>query len=370
MRICSYRYVWIALIIIYSQVSFAQKDSIESGATIQLGGYADIFYSYDFNEPEDNYRLPYMVNHNRHNEFNVNLATIEAFFHSEKYRANLVLQAGTYVNNNYADADAAFRILKEANAGLALTKNKKLWLDAGIMVSHIGFESLKQRANLSLTRSFLAETIPYYLSGAKLTYSFNSKWSLMLMITNGWQRIVRVQGNSLMSFSGQLHYNPKDKLEFSWSTFIGTDDPDTTRRMRYFNDFFILYALNEKWNLHAGIDFGFQQKSKGSTEYDGWFVSTLLANYIFQPTWAIGARVEYISDVNNIVIKNPSPYQYSCWGFSGNLDFKPNKLIMARVEGRYLISQDEVFVRGDSFKRDDLFITLSLSIDFNKVIAL
>jgi hypothetical protein len=45
------------------------------------------------------------------------------------------------------------------------------------------------------------------------------------LIVNGWQRIQRLQGNSLPSFGTQINYSPTEKITFNWSTFIGTDDP-------------------------------------------------------------------------------------------------------------------------------------------------
>ena len=44
--------------------------------TINIYGFVDIFYVYDFNEPVTDYRQPFFYNHNRHNEFNLNLGII------------------------------------------------------------------------------------------------------------------------------------------------------------------------------------------------------------------------------------------------------------------------------------------------------
>jgi hypothetical protein len=53
---------------------------------------------------------------------------------------------------------------------MKLSKKQNLWLDAGIMPSHIGFESAVSADCWTLTRSLLAENSPYYETGIKLGY--------------------------------------------------------------------------------------------------------------------------------------------------------------------------------------------------------
>ncbi len=350
---------------------YGQADtSSVAKTTLNLEAYLDIFYSYDFNEPDSDFRLPYIVNHNRHNEFNLNLGSIGVSVDNEQYHANLVLQTGTYAKDNYAAEELIMQSINEASAGLALTKNRKLWLDAGILGSHIGYESPYQIYDLTLTRTIMAEAAPYFFTGAKLTYTFNERWMFMAMITNGWQRIKRVEGNSMMSYGTQLQYTPSNKVQVNWNTFIGTDDPDDIRKMRYFNEIYALININEKWEVQAGFDYGMQQESKGSSTYDQWFLASVIARYSFNSSWTVSARGEYINDVNKVVIANPSPNDFVCYGISANLDYSPIKNVIARVEGRYLFSENDVFVLDDDYVNNDLFITFSLSIGFGKKLNL
>ena len=198
---------------------------------VSFSGYLDIFYAYDFNEPKTDYRQPFIYSFNRHNEFNLNLGLIKASAKHLKYRANIAMQAGTYVMDNYTNEPNALKYISEGNVGLSLNKKNNLWVDAGIFGSLIGFESAISKDSWTLTRSLLAENSPYYLSGAKLTYNPNEHWELAALLCNGWQRIKKVSGNSLPAFCSQIKYIKSDRLTFNWSTFIGTDDPDTTRRI-------------------------------------------------------------------------------------------------------------------------------------------
>jgi Putative beta-barrel porin-2, OmpL-like. bbp2 len=69
---------------------------------LQFSGYAEIYYAYDFNQPEDHNRPAFLYSHNRHNEFNLNLGFIKGGYAADRVRANLALGAGTYMNANYA----------------------------------------------------------------------------------------------------------------------------------------------------------------------------------------------------------------------------------------------------------------------------
>jgi len=371
-NILIYQSFFLILFLGYSLTGSSQEDSVlkqktlESKTTLSIFAYLDVFYAYDFNKPESNIRVPYMVNHNRHNEFNLNIGAIGTSLQNDRYHAKLILQAGTYAIDNYVSENEVMRIVNEASAGIALTRNRKLWLDAGILNSHIGFEALNMMDGITLTRSLMVENIPYYFAGAKLTYTFNDKWSLLAMITNGWQRIKRVEGNSMMSYSTGLYFTPSDKLKFGWNTFIGTDDPDTTRRMRYFNEIYALITFNNKWKIRTGFDYGVQQNSKGSNQYNPWFLASFLTQYAFHPHWALGLRGEFAKDKYRVIIANPTPNDFVLWGLSANLDYKPIKNVLARIEGRYWFSENQIFVKSDSFVSNNLFITFSLLIEFGK----
>ncbi len=333
---------------------------------IKLSGFMDVFYAYDFGKPTTPYRLPFLYNHNRQNEFNLNLGIIELIAEHEKYRANFALQAGTYPNDNYAAEPGVLKNIFEANAGISLSKNNKLWLDAGIFGSHIGFESAISMDNWTLTRSLLAENSPYYLAGAKLSYKPNKSWEFALLACNGWQHIKRIDGNSLLSYCTQVNYNHNDKIKFNWSTFNGTDYPDSTRRMRYFNNFYSQFILTPKFGLIAGFDIGIQQKYKSSNDYDKWYCPVLIMRYAISNKWAVALRGEYFYDYHQVIIPTITPNGFMTSGSSLNIDYAPYKNVMFRVEGRWLNSADKIFTNNGNLSNDNVCVVASLAIRLEK----
>lgn len=354
-----------------SLITTAQTDTIKRAApTVEFTSYIDAFYAYDFGRPETGgSRQPFFYNHNRHNQFNVNNCFIKFSVNHAKYRGNIALHAGTYSTDNYAAELHPLKNIYEANVGVALSRKHSVWLDAGIFASHIGFESAVSIDNWTLTRSILAENSPYYLAGGKLTYAPNSQWEVAAIICNGWQRIQPVKGNSIPSFGTQLKYVPNAKLTFNWSTFIGTDDPDVSRRMRYFSNLYAQYMPTKKFGLIVGFDAGMQQKGKGISAYNYWLSPVVIARYIFHPQFTSAVRVEYYHDASGVIIPTTTENGFQVTGASLNLDYTPRPEVACRLEGRWLHGRDSVFYRDGNSVKNSYTLVVSIALKISKVLG-
>lgn len=349
-----------AIVLVSTQVK-AQ----DSTGALTISGYAEAYYQYDFNKPADNNRPSFIYSHNRHNEFNLNLGFIKANYTAARVRANMAVAAGTYMNANYSAEPGVLKNVLEANVGIKLSKKKNLWLDAGIMPSHIGFESAISKDCWSLTRSILADNSPYFEAGAKLTYtSDNGKWLLSGMALNGWQRITRVNGNSLMSWGTQIQYKPSDKILLNYSTFIGTDKPDNARLSRLFHNLYGIFNITDKFGVTTGFDIGTEEKTTGSDDKNTWYSPVLILKYAISDKWAIAARGEYYSDENGVIISTGTPNGFKTTGLSVNIDYAPAKNVLVRLEARNLNSKDEIFVKPSGATNNNTFITSSIAISF------
>lgn len=349
------------LLCLFSLKLAAQQDSLSvKKPNFTIEGYLDAFYVYDFNQPLSQKRQPFLFNHNRHHEVNLNLGYLKLGMEHAKYRAKLILQTGTYTDDNYAAEPQILQRLFEANVGFLLHKKNNIWIDAGILPSHLGFESAISIDNWTLTRSLLAENSPYFLTGVKLTYRPNDKWELAALLLNGWQRIKQLQGNTLPSFGTQVNFSPTKFATLNWSTFLGTDYPDTTRRMRYFNNFYGQFKLTKKVGLIAGFDIGAQQKEKSSSDYNYWFSTIVIGQFAFNDSWKTALRAEYYQDQTGIIIYSANGFKTS--GLSLNFDYAPTKNVSLRLEGRWLNSIDKVFETKTIPSNNNFIIATSLAV--------
>lgn len=344
------------------QATAQEKDSTQQKGKLTISGYAEAYYSYDFNQPADHLKPGFLYNFNRHNELNLNLGILKANYTSDRVRGNIALMAGTYAQYNLAAEPQIMQHVYEANVGVRVGKN--VWIDAGIMPSHIGFESAIGKDCHTLTRSIMAENSPYYETGAKVTWTPNSKWTFAAMYLNGWQRIKKADGNQTPNFGTQISFKPNDRVFLNWSTYIGNDQPDSTRRMRYFNDLYGTFGITDKFSLTAGIDYGIEQQAKGKSDLNTWYAPIVVARYAFTNKFALAGRVEYFNDKDGVIISTGTPNGFRTSGYSLNMDFTPVDHVMFRIEGRMFNSKDDIFKKDTELKRNNAAVTASLAVWF------
>lgn len=331
----------------------AQTDSskTEKKIPVTIDGYVDAYYSWSSVESVYYQRyIPGYFSHARRNEINVNHALLTAHYKTDNVRANLGLHAGTY-----ADANGPAMIY-EANAGFKLANG--LWLDAGIMPSHIGIETAISKDQATLTRSIAAEYSPYYETGVKLTYECGDKWTFSGLFLNGWQNVYK----STASIAGgtQITFKPNDQLTFNSGTYYGEAPGyiySYNAPSRFFHNFYFTWKVSEKFDLSALYDIGFQKRVlPAQTINTQWMTSALIGRYAFSGKWKMAARGEYVNDPDGaqVVFQNTMAY-------SLNLDYSPFKNVWLRAEGKYLQSD---FLKALTPESNMLVVTGSLAVAF------
>lgn len=332
---------------------------------LTIAGYLETYYSYDFANPENHVRQPFIYGYNRHNEINLNLGYIKLAYSSENVRSNISLMAGTYSNDNLSAEPGVLKNVYEANVGFKISEKKNIWIDAGIMPAHIGFESAIGKDCWALTRSIMAENSPYYETGAKISYTTdNGKWFISALILNGWQRIYRKDGNNFPAFGHQLTFKPNSKMMLNSSSFIGNDMPDSTKQMRYFHNLYGQFQITERLALIAGFDIGAQQTAQHNSTYNTWYAPILILKLSPTDKFSIAARAEYYSDKNGTIIATQTPNNFQTFGYSLNLDCLIHNNVWWRVEGRGFSSKDKIFSLNEKPNNNNYFLTTSIAISF------
>jgi len=346
--------------------SYAQTDSTKN--PLKISGYLETYYSYDFGNPSNHERPSFFCSFNKHNEVNLNIGFLKASYNTDKIRGNFAIMAGTYSQYNLAGEQGLLKNIFEANAGFKISKKHNLWVDMGIMPSHIGFESAIGKDCWNLTRSILADNSPYFESGVKLGYtSKNDQLYFAAMYLNGWQRIQRVPYNQTPAFGTQLTYKPNAKITLNWSTYLGNEQPDTVKKWRYFNNFYGQFQVSSKFAITAGFDIGMQQKRDTSDLLNGistWYSPVLILRYELNSKLKIAVRGEYYADENGVIISTGTTNGFQTYGYSMNLDYLIRNNMIWRIEGRGLSSKDKIFLMDGKPFNQNYFLTTSLAISF------
>jgi hypothetical protein len=348
----------LCLLLLNSFSVFSQNtnDSIKA---FTFQGYGEIYYSYDSSHPTNNEKSNFLYNHKRNNEININLAFAKASFNQNNVRANAAFMIGNYSQYNLSSEPNWAQFIFEANVGFKVSKKQNIWLDAGIMPSHIGFESAISADCWTLSRSILAENSPYYETGVKLSYSNKSeKFNASFIVLNGWQKIKTPDYFKQPSFGLQLNYKPSPKLILNYSNFIGNDRPDGIDSWRLFHNLYAIYEPSNTFGIVAGFDIGMDQLDP--TSYGTWYSPVLIVKQSVNDKTKIAVRGEYYSDQKQIIITTGTNNGFQTLGLSSNLDYDLNSKIKFRIEGKMYHSKDKIFAN----ENQNYSLTTNLSIKF------
>jgi len=346
----------------------ASTDSTEAfknAAEVKVAAYVEVYYAYDFGQPTSGDR-PFLYNFNRHNEVALNLGLARVDYTNNRVRGAFALMAGTYPQANLAQEPTLMRNVFEAHVGVRLSRKKAIWLDAGILPSHIGMESAVGIDNWTLTRSLNAENSPYYLSGVQVSWDPSKKLRIAALYVNGWQRIRRVQNNT-PCFGTQVLWTPNQRMKLNWSTFLGSDTPDSLGLYRIFNNAWWSWE-GEKWGAKVAADVGIQEIAR-STKWNLWADGVIVLRRRLGKQLFATARGEYYYDPHQVIVYVAppiigSPRGLAAMGYSLGLDYQITANATVRLEGRMLRSTHDVFEFQDRAAQDNSSVTVSIAAKF------
>lgn len=352
------KYFLLTFLTFQATKSFAQSDTLKK---LTFSGYGELYYSYDFSNPHNHEKPNFLYNHKRHNEANANLIFVKANYTDKNVRGNLSLMAGNYPQYNLSSEPTWAQFIYEANFGVKLSKRQNIWLDAGIMPSHIGFESAISADCWTLTRSILAENSPYYETGLKVGYT-NKKEDLNIsfMVLNGWQRIQKPDFIQKISFGLQVNYKPNEKWALNYSNFIGSDKPDSVKSFRHFHNLYLQYEPTQKFGIIAGFDIGFERTHY--SKFNSWYSPVIIIRQRIGKKTAVALRGEYYSDKREILISTGTTNGFQTSGVSSNLDHDINNKVRFRIEGKMYHSKDKIFTKNTSSNNYSLTTNLTIKL--------
>lgn len=353
------RCIWLSFILFVSIDCFAQDDSSKS---LKLSTYVDMYYSYDFSNPMNFEKPDFNYNYKKHNQLNVNLAFVKMAYQSSRIRSNLALMTGNYAMYNLSAEPNWAKPLLEANMGYKIAKQQNIWIDAGVMPSHIGFESAVGADCWNLTRSILAENSPYYETGIKLSYA-NKKEDLYLAfhVLNGWQKIAVPNWDGNPSAGVQLTYKPSSTLTLNYSNFIGRIRLDTLDALRVFHNLYAIYEASPKTAFIFGFDIGTQKNAESNTAV--WYTPVMIVKLNLNSKSKIAGRIEYYMDKNQVIIPTATPNGFQTFGASVNYDRQITSNVLWRAELKKYQSKDLIY-RYEQTTASQTSATMALIVKF------
>jgi hypothetical protein len=314
-------------------------------------GFVDVAYLWNGNRPANHQNFVPGSGTTGHqaNELTLNLAQVQwtrATSATEPVGFTLALVAGEGADVVHAGeprgADA-WRHLYQAS--LAYRLRNGVVLEAGVYPSHIGFEGFYAKDNWNYTRSWLGEFSPYYQTGVKASYAFNSNWSGQFHLLNGWQLIN--DNNDGKAIGTQLAY-ANGPLSASFNTFVGRE----LDQMRTFGDLVVLYRVTPKLQLGASVDAGASDvRWRGIAGYARWSIDD---------RHAIALRAEHFRDPHNGISGTPQTLREATLTY----EMRPREQLTLKLETRYDRSTADVFGKGNGSRNRQLLAIAAAVVTF------
>ena len=335
---------------------------------VKIGGFIDTYYAWDFNHPKDHERK-FTTQPVRHNEFNVNLAYIDATIKREKTRGRLALQYGQSVTKNTAaeprqgqtSGPQDAKVFQEAFVGKRL--GEKTWIDGGIFLGNIGAESWISKDNYTYTRALNLDYVPYYSAGVRLEHALSEKETVQLQVLNGWQNMS--EDNHGKAIGMQYKRTVSEKTVFTYNNFFGDEEQTfPAPRFRAYHNFILNHRASADWQFVGAIDVGHQAQKKNDG-VDAWFATTFTARRVLTEIDSVSGRLEWYNDRHEANVRTDSPNGFSVAGASVNFDRKLDETSLWRTELRGFYAKDEIYPQGTNrFQRLNGFLLTSFSLWF------
>lgn len=291
------------------------------------------------------------------------------------FQATLAAQQGWFADANYTGDDYAYRYLQQAWLAADLMSNVSL--RAGIMPSHIGYESINERENLVLSRLFCSDATPYYETGAALQWRPTDALTVEGLVLNGWQRIVAI--NDDLAWGTRIVWKPDSTLTINWSTFVGnmvdqrsSSIPELSRtnpQQRMYSNLWTEWSPTTNVTVVGIADVGQQGLDtaiSASSSASMWCVSAIVA-YRFEPRWRIALRGEHYSDPSSMIVRPVDGTGFKASSISVNLDCTARPNLLLRAEFRSLFSDRMIFPARSGLSTSDMIATVSASYVFHHV---
>lgn len=347
---------------------FSQTASAALLEDVKVGGFIDTYYAYDFNQPKDRERQ-FTTQPVRHNEFNINLAYLDATLKRDKTRGRIALQYGNAVTKNYSGeptqgATSGPQDMKAVQEGYVGKRiGEKTWIDLGIFLGNIGAESWISKDNFTYTRSLNLDYVPYYSSGVRLEHQLSEKESIQLQLLNGWQNIS--ENNRGKAVGMQYKRVVSEKATFVYNNFFGDEEvTSSSPRFRAYHNFFLNYSASDQWQFITAFDLG-HQSQKDNDGVDPWYAVTITARRMLNTSDSISLRAEYYNDRHqaNVLTGTANGFQVS--SASVNYDQKFDENAVWRTELRGFYSLDKIFpAEVSDVNRLNGFLVTSLALWF------
>lgn len=282
---------------------FAAEKEKQWFENVNVSGFVDLYYSYNFNQPGDGPGVPrenQLRNFDLYNDqFSFSLFELVIQRNPDPFGFRVDLDFGPTTDLVHATepvlggggaAPEGTEVYKHIQQAYLTWKPSSMWtIDVGKVVTHMGFEVIESKDNWNYSRGLLfAWAIPYYHSGLRISHTHENFW-INGYVYNGWNNVV--EDNAGKTFGATLGLTPFKGLTIIQNWIGG---PEPAGESRQVLDTIVTFAPMDMLSLAVNYDYGwFKTSTAGDRIWNGIAAYARIA-----PTdkWAFIPRFEWFDD--------------------------------------------------------------------------
>jgi hypothetical protein len=238
---------------------------------MDLSGYVDGYYSFNFNRPNTSLgnfdQLNQLYNFNdKTDQFELSAAKLTLNHSPDPIGAHVDFIYGRtndLINNSAANTTTTTFVasqlpyLEQAFLSIAPPKAKGFELDFGKWVTSAGAEVIEAKDNWNYSRSLLfVNAIPYWHFGARTSMPLSKTETVGFQLFNGWNNVSKSNGGISGAFTSAL---VKPKVTWDLNYLVGPENANTASGLRNLIDTTVLLTPPGKFNAYVNFDYGQNQ---------------------------------------------------------------------------------------------------------------
>ena len=315
---------------------------------MDISGFIDGYYSYNFNTPTSaaNGQTNDLYNFNdKTDQFNLNAAKLTLNHDPDPVGARVDIfygRANTLVNGGNANQ---LDYIEQAFLSLKPPKAKGFELDFGKFVTSAGAEVIETKDNWNYSRSLLfAWAIPYFHFGARTSIPVSKTETIGVQVVNGWNNVTKTNGGATVGLTSAF---VKPKYTWYLNYYGGPENANTTTGFRHLIDSTLLLTPNAKFNAYINYDYGQNRDaivSQGDKKLNRWQGVAVAARGQVTPKSALAGRYEYFKDYQGFATGSKQNLEE----FTATYEYKWIEGLLARFEYRFDWSNIAFFHQNDT----------------------
>jgi hypothetical protein len=308
-------------------------------AKIDVGGYVDVYYGYNFNETDPLLRS-FDVQHNTFSlsAAEVNFAKVPTADSPVGFRTDLFFGKAADLTAAFEPADDGKEVMKHLQQAYVSVLTGKVQWDVGKYVTPIGAEVIESQDNWNYTRSILfGYAIPFYHLGVRASVPLTDKVTLGAYLTNGWNNATELNGDKTVGLGVTL--KPTGSVTWIANYMGGKEAPELDTRHLF--DTTLSFGATSRLSLMANFDYG----AEGDVS---WWGVAGYAKFQARPTWSLVGRYEYLDDTEGGFMTIGD----TAHSFTVTSDHLIAGALRARLEYRLDLTDGEYFEKDDGSLTD------------------